>query len=115
RDTPMAGRTLALHAVPTTFGLKAAGWHRLLLDADRRLARLLDDGLPVSLGGAAGTLSGYLAHASEETAADPGAFVDELVEAFAAETGLAARRLPWHTLRTPVADLAAALSLTAGA
>jgi 3-carboxy-cis,cis-muconate cycloisomerase len=25
RDTVMAGRTLALHAVPTTFGLKAAG------------------------------------------------------------------------------------------
>jgi hypothetical protein len=31
RDTPMAGRTLALHAVPTTFGFKAAGWRHLLL------------------------------------------------------------------------------------
>ncbi|TBO56226.1 3-carboxy-cis,cis-muconate cycloisomerase, partial [Streptomyces kasugaensis] len=60
RDTPMAGRTLALHAVPTTFGLKAAGWRALVLDADARLARLLAGGLPVALGGAAGTLAGYL-------------------------------------------------------
>ncbi len=26
RDTAMPGRTLTQHAVPTTFGLKAAGW-----------------------------------------------------------------------------------------
>jgi 3-carboxy-cis,cis-muconate cycloisomerase len=63
RDTPMAGRTLALQAVPTTFGLKAVGWRKLLLDADRRLERVLAEGLPVSLGGAAGTLSGYLEYA----------------------------------------------------
>ncbi|MEU6853974.1 lyase family protein, partial [Actinacidiphila alni] len=42
RDTPMAGRTLALHAVPTTFGLKAAGWRQGVRDADARLAALLD-------------------------------------------------------------------------
>uniref|UniRef100_UPI001F5F54C1 lyase family protein n=1 Tax=Actinomadura roseirufa TaxID=2094049 RepID=UPI001F5F54C1 len=39
----------------------------------------------------------------------------DLVAGFAAETGLAAPSLPWHTRRTPVADLAAALALTAGA
>ncbi|MGP4092410.1 lyase family protein, partial [Streptomyces sp. KR55] len=60
RDTPMTGRTLALHAVPTTFGLKAAGWRRLVLDAQERIERILREGLPVSLGGAAGTLAGYL-------------------------------------------------------
>jgi 3-carboxy-cis,cis-muconate cycloisomerase len=129
RDTPMAGRTLALHAVPTTFGLKAAGWRRLLLDADRRLEHVLAQGLPVSLGGAAGTLSGYLEHARvagyfgngtrdqavDSARADAGRYVDALVEAFAAETGLARPDLPWHALRTPLADIAAALAFTAGA
>ncbi|MFE2283244.1 3-carboxy-cis,cis-muconate cycloisomerase [Streptomyces sp. NPDC059443] len=115
RDTPMAGRTLALHAVPVTFGLKAVGWRQLLLDAVHRLDVLLATGLPVSLGGAAGTLAGYLEYARidghEEAAAYPGA----LVAAFAEETGLAAPILPWHSLRTPVADLAAVLAFITGA
>ncbi|MDT0345791.1 3-carboxy-cis,cis-muconate cycloisomerase [Streptomyces litchfieldiae] len=117
RNTPMAGRTLALHAVPTTFGLKAAGWRELLRDADRRLERVLAEGLPVSLGGAAGTLSGYLEYALIDGAAeaDPGLYLDRLAEAFAAETGLAVPVLPWHALRTPMADLAGALAFTAGA
>ncbi|MFJ4717365.1 adenylosuccinate lyase family protein [Streptomyces sp. NPDC088785] len=112
RDTVLAGRTLALHAVPTTFGLKAAGWRHLVLDAATRLRRVRDS-LPVSLGGAAGTLAGYLQHAGpDRTGAD---VADRLTAAFAAETGLAATTLPWHALRTPVADLGAALAHTTGA
>ncbi|MFI0980774.1 lyase family protein [Streptomyces sp. NPDC021093] len=120
RDTVMAGRTLALHAVPTTFGLKAAGWLRLVRDADVRLERVRRE-LPVSLGGAAGTLAGYLEYAGLESAArdagplDTGAHLDRLTAAFAEETGLARPVLPWHVLRTPVADLAAALAFCAGA
>ncbi|WP_406004770.1 3-carboxy-cis,cis-muconate cycloisomerase [Streptomyces sp. NBC_00637] len=113
RDTVMAGRTLALHAVPTTFGLKAAGWRQLVLDCVDRLERVAHGGLPVALGGAAGTLAGYLQYAGPDT--DPAALLDDLGAAFAAETGLAAPRLPWHALRTPVADLGAALAHTAGA
>ncbi|MGW3964259.1 lyase family protein, partial [Amycolatopsis sp. NPDC005003] len=63
RDTTMAGRTLTAHAVPTTFGLKAAGWRQLVLDAAVRIRRVLDGGLPVSLGGAAGTLAAYVEYA----------------------------------------------------
>ncbi|MFE4263124.1 3-carboxy-cis,cis-muconate cycloisomerase [Streptomyces sp. NPDC056883] len=113
RDTVMAGRTLTLHAVPTTFGLKAAGWRQLVLDAAERLERVAHGGLPVALGGAAGTLAGYLQYAGEE--ADPAVVVDRLVAAFAAETGLAVPVLPWHALRTPIADLGAALAHTAAA
>ena len=113
RDTLMAGRTLALHAVPTTFGLKAAGWRQLVLEAVERLERLERGGLPVALGGAAGTLAGYLQYAGPD--ADPAAVLKDLLAAFADETGLAAPVLPWHALRTPVADLAAALAHTAGA
>ncbi|MFF7968024.1 lyase family protein [Streptomyces sp. NPDC007903] len=118
RDTVMAGRTLALHAVPTTFGLKAAGWRSLVLDSADRLGRVLDHGLPVALGGAAGTLAGYLEYARLDGAAgadEPGGYLDALIAAYADETGLARPVLPWHALRTPVADLGAALAHTAAA
>lgn len=123
RNTVMAGRTLTMHAVPTTFGLKAAGWRQSLLDADERLNALLTQGLPVSLGGAAGTLAGYLEHAeppADSAEKSPGAgpgntYAAALRDAFAQETGLNTTPLPWHALRTPLADLAAALTSTAGA
>ncbi|WP_405902039.1 3-carboxy-cis,cis-muconate cycloisomerase [Streptomyces sp. NBC_00656] len=120
RDTPMAGRTLTQHAVPTTFGLKAAGWRSLVLDARDRIAAVLDT-LPVQLGGAAGTLAAFAAFAEPaEPVADELRATDRdtglsLVAAYADATGLTVPPLPWHTLRTPVADLAGALSFTAGA
>ncbi|MGW0885332.1 3-carboxy-cis,cis-muconate cycloisomerase [Streptomyces sp. NPDC002671] len=112
RDTLMAGRTLALHAVPTTFGLKAAGWRHLVLDAVDKLDALGAGRLPVQLGGAAGTLAGYLEFAP---AAEPAVYVQELTEAFAAELGLSAPLVPWHVLRTPVVDLATAAAFVCGA
>lgn len=123
RDTPMAGRTLTQHAVPTTFGLKAAGWRGLVLDARDRLAAVRS-ALPAQLGGAAGTLAAFSAFAQsghpdagpcEGSARQAGDTGLSLVEAYATATGLAAPALPWHTLRTPVADLGGALAFTAGA
>ncbi|MFI9803396.1 3-carboxy-cis,cis-muconate cycloisomerase [Streptomyces sp. NPDC052301] len=106
RDTVMPGRTLTQHAVPTTFGLKAAGWRSLVLDATDRVTRVRD-ALPAQLGGAAGTLAAFQAYGTPDAAA--------LVREFAREVGLAAPELPWHTLRTPIADLAGCLAFTAGA
>ncbi|MGV9574229.1 3-carboxy-cis,cis-muconate cycloisomerase, partial [Streptomyces nigra] len=106
RDTALPGRTLTQHAVPTTFGLKAAGWRALVLDARDRTTAVRDT-LPAQLGGAAGTLAVFGAYG----AADPIA----LPAAYARELGLRAPELPWHTLRTPVADLAGCLAFTAGA
>ncbi|MCL8013612.1 3-carboxy-cis,cis-muconate cycloisomerase [Streptomyces sp. AS02] len=106
RDTVMPGRTLTQHAVPTTFGLKAAGWRSLVLDARDRVIEVRDD-LPAQLGGAAGTLAAFTAYGTRNTVA--------LTAAFARELGLAAPLLPWHTLRTPIADLAGCLAFTAGA
>ncbi|MFE9173302.1 3-carboxy-cis,cis-muconate cycloisomerase [Streptomyces kebangsaanensis] len=106
RATAMPGRTLTQHAVPTTFGLKAAGWRSLVLDARDRITRVRDT-LPVQLGGAAGTLAAFSAYGAEDATA--------LVAAYARELGLREPLLPWHTLRTPVADLAGCLALTAGA
>ncbi|MEV3988001.1 3-carboxy-cis,cis-muconate cycloisomerase [Streptomyces sp. NPDC049837] len=106
RDTVMPGRTLTQHAVPTTFGLKAAGWRALVLDARDRVAAVRDR-LPAQLGGAAGTLAAFEAYGCDDAPA--------LVAAYAREVGLAEPALPWHTLRTPVADLAGSLAFTAGA
>jgi len=102
RTTVLAGRTLTQHAVPTTFGAKVAGWLSGLLDARQRCAEVRL-GLPAQLGGAAGTLA----------ALDGNRLA--VAEAFAEQCGLAARETPWHTVRTPVAELAGALALAAGA
>ena len=48
RDTPMAGRTLPQQAVPTTFGLKAAGWLIAVMDASARLAERRERASPRS-------------------------------------------------------------------
>jgi len=101
RDTPMAGRTLLQHAVPTTFGLKAAGWLDGLLDARARL-RDLRGGLTAQLGGAAGTLSAL---------GDRG---PELAALYAAELDLEEPTLPWHANRVRIAELGAALEIASG-
>ncbi|MER6926042.1 lyase family protein, partial [Streptomyces spiralis] len=90
----------------TTFGLKAAGWRSLVLDARDRITQVRDT-LPAQLGGAAGTLAAFAAYGADDATA--------LTEAYARELGLRAPLLPWHTLRTPVADLAGCLAFTAGA
>ena len=100
RGTVMAARTLLQQAVPTTFGLKAAGWLVALLDARLRLERLT---LPAELGGAAGTLAAL------------GEQGPEVVRLFAAELELDAPTLPWHAHRGPVAALAGALAGAAAA
>ncbi|MFF4272010.1 3-carboxy-cis,cis-muconate cycloisomerase [Streptomyces sp. NPDC001536] len=106
RDTAMPGRTLTQHAVPTTFGLKAAGWRSLVLDARDRVTAVRNS-LPAQLGGAAGTLAAFGAYGATDPTALPAAYAREL--------GLRAPELPWHTLRTPIADLAGCLAFAAGA
>ncbi|MGW0585608.1 lyase family protein, partial [Streptomyces sp. NPDC002920] len=113
RDTPMPGRTLTQHAVPTTFGLKAAGWRALTLDARDRVTAVRDS-LPAQLGGAAGTLAAFTAYGATRAESARGDATG-LPAAYARELGLRAPLLPWHTLRTPVADLAGCLAFTAGA
>ncbi|MGY0055563.1 class-II fumarase/aspartase family protein [Streptomyces sp. LZ34] len=113
RDTPMAGRTLALHAVPTTFGLKAAGW----LEGVRLATARLDQaaaGLVVQLGGAAGTLAGYLEQARLRDEPGLATYADRLIAAYAGEMGLAEPLLPWHTMRFPVVELGHALVQVSG-
>ncbi|MBE1552792.1 3-carboxy-cis,cis-muconate cycloisomerase [Mycobacterium sp. OAS707] len=111
RDTPMAGRTLTQHAVPITFGLKAATWLHGVLDAVERVRRTRA-ALPVSLGGAAGTLAAYHQYALDTTWASEATM--RLPELVARRLGLAEQALPWHGVRTPLADVAASLMVTTG-
>ncbi|WP_406490855.1 adenylosuccinate lyase family protein [Streptomyces phaeochromogenes] len=118
RHTVLAGRTLAQHAVPTTFGLKAAGWLQLVGDALVRV-RAVASSLPAQLGGAAGTLAAYREYAlldrgqgGDPAGGDGGV---ELLRPFAEALGLAEPVLPWHTVRTPVAEVGAVLQLVTGA
>jgi len=111
RGTVMAGRTLTQHAVPVTFGLKAAQWLTGVLDARTELT-LLAPTLTAQLGGAAGTLA-----ATCELARLSGRFTsgDEPAKAALAVADRTARSLglrcgpPWHSTRTAVTRLGDAL------
>jgi 3-carboxy-cis,cis-muconate cycloisomerase len=111
RHTAMAARTLTQHSVPTTFGLKCAGWLVGLFDATRAL-RTASEALPVQLGGAAGTLASFTEIA--RLAGRHGAEL-KLVDVLAGELGLAAPVLPWHTRRAPITGLGDALTGAADA
>jgi 3-carboxy-cis,cis-muconate cycloisomerase len=94
RDTPVMGRTLLQDAVPTSFGLKAAGWMTAVDEARRALR---DAPLAVQMGGPVGHR-------------------DPAVGARVAERlGLANPAIPWHTDRVRTARLASALGVLAGA
>ncbi|TFV88760.1 3-carboxy-cis,cis-muconate cycloisomerase [Blastococcus sp. CT_GayMR16] len=101
RDDVIMGRTLMQQALPTTFGLKAAGWLAGLDGVRLRLAEVVAS-LPVQYGGAVGTL-----------VASSGSGV-ALRAAFADELRLADAAVSWHTVRLPIADLAGGLGAAAG-
>jgi len=96
RGTVMVGRTLTQHAVPTTFGLKAAQWLTGVLDAYDGLTALT---FPIQIGGAAGTRAAIV-----ELGADPAAAVATMARTL----GLA-DVAPWHTTRTHLTRLGDAL------
>jgi 3-carboxy-cis,cis-muconate cycloisomerase len=102
RGTLMPGRTLLQQALPTTFGLKAAGWLVAVLEARRAVLDVRSSRLAAQLGGAAGTLASL------------GSSGISVLGEFARELELAEPALPWHADRTRVAEVGAVLSLVAG-
>ena len=105
RHSVMPGRTLTQHAVPITFGLKAAQWLTGVLDARDAVEATLAD-LPVQCGGAAGTMA-----LTGEIALEP----LTVAELFADELSLSWPGLPWHTRRTVVTRIGDVLAETVGA
>jgi len=94
REAPVMGRTLMQPALPTSFGLKAAGWMTAL---DEACAQLRAAPLTVQMGGPVG-------HRDPAVAA-----------ALAGALELEEPVLPWHTDRVRPARLACALGVLAGA
>jgi 3-carboxy-cis,cis-muconate cycloisomerase len=102
RESLAPGRTLLQHALPVTFGLKAAQWLVGLQGAAAELARVHDEALAVQLGGAVGTLAAL------------GTRAPEIVADVADQLMLAAPPVPWHTIRLRPARVAAALGAATG-
>lgn len=97
RSDLMVGRTLTQHAVPITFGLKAAQWLNGVLDVREDLVTARG-GLPVQVGGAAGTLAAPVELlALSGSTSDVGALTHD----FASRLGLP-HAAPWHTNRSPL-------------
>lgn len=103
RHAILSGRTLLQPALPTTFGLVAAGWLTALSDSAAALRNVRDTRLAVQFGGAAGTLAAL----GDDGLAVASALADEL--------GLAEPVGPWHSDRTRIAEIAGALGTVAGA
>jgi 3-carboxy-cis,cis-muconate cycloisomerase len=101
-NTPQVGRTWLQHATPITFGLKAAGWADALARSRLRLAHAFDAAMVIQFGGAAGTLAAF------------GGRGIAVAEALGERLDLRVPELPWHSERDRLANLAAALGITAG-
>ena len=102
RDTPMAGRSMMQHAVPITFGLKAA---EVLAAIERHRARLNElrpRALVGQFGGAAGTLASLGARGLEVQR--------ELMK----ELQLGEPEIAWHTHRDAFAEIGGFLAMVTG-
>lgn len=102
RGTLMPGRTWLQHALPITFGLKAAGWLDAVTRHRVRLADLRRTSLVLQLGGAVGTLASL------------GPSGPALIKALAKDLDLPAPALPWHSQRDRMAGIATDLGLLVG-
>jgi 3-carboxy-cis,cis-muconate cycloisomerase len=102
RATLVVARTWMQQALPTTFGLKAAGW----LDAiDRHRARLAETQercLVLQFGGAVGTMAAL------------GARGLDVAANLAKELQLPLPELPWHSHRDRMAEIATTFGLCCG-
>jgi 3-carboxy-cis,cis-muconate cycloisomerase len=102
RDSVMAGRTHLQHALPVTFGYKAAVWLSMIERHRARIAEIKPRVLVGQFGGAAGTLASL---------GDKGLAVhDALME----ELGLGKASIPWHVARDSLAETVGLLALIAG-
>jgi 3-carboxy-cis,cis-muconate cycloisomerase len=102
RDTVMAGRTHLQHALPVTFGYKAAVWLSMIQRHRQRLDQLKPRLLVVQFSGAAGTLASLGTQGLAVQAA------------LAAELQLEQPSITWHAARDSMAEAVSFLGLVTG-
>jgi 3-carboxy-cis,cis-muconate cycloisomerase len=100
--TVMLGRTLLQAAVPTTLGLKVAGWFGAVRRDHARLRDAFEESLILQFGGAGGTLASL---------GDKGIAVGQ---AMARELSLPYPDAPWHTHRDRLAALMCSFGVLVG-
>ena len=102
RDVPMAGRTHLQHALPVTFGFKAAVWRDPLVRHLERLEQLRPRVLTGQFGGAAGTLASL----GKQGLVVRAAMMKEL--------GLREPDITWHVSRDNLAEAVLFVGLVTG-
>lgn len=102
RDTPQAGRTHVVHAIPITFGYKAAVWADELGRDIERLIAMKDRVFVGEMSGAVGTL-----------ASQPEKGLETQVRMFEI-LGLKVPTIAWHSARDNQAEFVSVLALCAG-
>ena len=102
RHVPMMGRTWMQHALPITFGLKAAGWLDAVLRHQDRINSLGQRIGVLQFGGASGSLASL---------GDQGLAV---AHALASELALELPAVPWHGHRDRMTEVATTLGLLTG-
>jgi 3-carboxy-cis,cis-muconate cycloisomerase len=102
KKTVMAGRTHLQHALPVTFGYKAAVWLSMIVRHRKRLAELRPRVLVGQFAGAAGTLASL----GDKGLAVHDALMDELK--------LGRASMPWHVARDGPAEAVSFLALVTG-
>ncbi|MCW5202940.1 MAG: adenylosuccinate lyase family protein [Candidatus Electrothrix communis] len=99
RATPMVARTHGQQALPTTFGLKVAGW---LAEIRRHIERVKHLQATVCVGQLSGAVGTYAALGAQGLAV-----AEETMQLL----GLNYDPLPWHTSRDRIAELASNFAL----
>ncbi|AVA24232.1 3-carboxy-cis,cis-muconate cycloisomerase 1 (plasmid) [Rhizobium sp. NXC24] len=102
RDVPLAGRTHLQHALPVTFGFKAAVWLSSINRHEQRLEQLLPRVLVGQYSGAAGTLASL---------GRDGLSVQKLL---CEELQLGQPDITWHVARDGIAEAVSFLGLVTG-
>ncbi|MBQ9274736.1 MAG: adenylosuccinate lyase [Succinivibrio sp.] len=102
RDTPMAGRTHVVHAIPITFGYKAAVWADELGREIERLEALAPRVFVGEMAGAVGTLASQTEKGLETQ--------QRMFEIL----GLGVPTIAWHVARDNQAEFVSTLALCAG-
>lgn len=101
-DTPTIGRTNHVHALPMTFGLRAASWVDELDRGIERMEQLAPRLFSIQLFGAVGTLASL---------GEPGL---EVQERFAEEVGLRVPDVAWFSARDRFAELLSTMAHVGG-
>ncbi|MDQ1406372.1 MAG: 3-carboxy-cis,cis-muconate cycloisomerase [Acidobacteriaceae bacterium] len=102
RLTPIVARTLMQHAIPTTLGMKFAGWLDVLMRHRERFREMQKRCLVLQFGGAAGTLAAL------------GAQGPVIAKHLSEQLKLPLPQIPWHSHRDRLSEIATTLGLLTG-